>query len=92
MIKSFGDNATRDLFRQVKVRKQWRSFTRIARRKLDALHATHRLADLKGAGHSLEKPRGDRKGQYSIRINDQWRVCFRWRNGGAFDVEITDYH
>jgi proteic killer suppression protein len=92
MIKSFRNKVTRDLFRQVKVKKQWRSFTRIARRKLDAVHAATQLADLRGAGHRLEKLRGDRQGQHSIRINDQWRVCFRWRNGDAYDVEMTDDH
>lgn len=65
----------------------------IARRKLRMLHAAHELADLCiPPANRLELLKGDRAGQYSIRINDQWRVCFRWRNGNAYDVEIVDYH
>ncbi|MFX1764450.1 type II toxin-antitoxin system RelE/ParE family toxin [Paraburkholderia sp. A1RI-2L] len=65
----------------------------IARRKLRMLHAAHDLADLRiPPANRLELLKGDRAGQDSIRINDQWRVCFRWRNGNAYDVEIVDYH
>jgi len=65
----------------------------VARRKLEALDAAERLNDLRiPPSNRLEALRGDRKGQYSIRINDQWRVCFRWTSDGAVDVEIVDYH
>lgn len=61
--------------------------------KLLILHAAHRLDDLRvPPGNRLEALRGDRKGQWSIRINDQWRICFRWSEGRADDVEIVDYH
>ena len=64
-----------------------------ARRKLEALEAAERLDDLRvPPGNRLEVMSGDRKGQHSIRINDQWRICFRWTNTGPADVEIVDYH
>lgn len=66
---------------------------RNALRKLLILDAADRLEDLRiPPGNRLEKLAGDRKGQYSIRINDQWRICFRWHQGDAYDVEIVDYH
>ena len=66
---------------------------RVARRKLVQLDASEQLDDLRiPPENRLEKLRGDRAGYYSIRINDQWRICFRWRNGDAFDVAIVDYH
>ena len=66
---------------------------RIGKRKLIQVHHARSLGDLKAPpGNRLEPLRGDRCGQYSIRINDQWRVCFVWRDGDAFDVEIVDYH
>ena len=66
---------------------------RVALRKLLILHAASSLDDLKvPLGNRLEKLKGDRKRQYSIRINDRWRVCFRWKDGDAYDVEIVDYH
>jgi len=62
-------------------------------RKLVAVDAAEQLEDLRvPPGNRLEKLKGDRAGQHSIRINDQWRVCFRWRDGNAYDVEIVDYH
>jgi proteic killer suppression protein len=65
----------------------------VARRKLDLLNQAAALGDLRAPpNHRLEKLKGDREGQYSIRINDQWRVCFRWTESGAEDVEIVDYH
>jgi proteic killer suppression protein len=65
----------------------------VARRKLDAVNAAAALGDLKvPPGNRLEALKGARRGQYSIRINGQWRVCFRWRDGDAYDVEIVDYH
>jgi len=67
--------------------------TRVAQRKLMQLHAAHELRDLTiFPGNRLETLKGDRKGQHSIRINDQYRICFVWRDGEVFDVEITDYH
>ena len=63
------------------------------RRKLEMLETAKKLADLKiPPGNRLEALKGDRRGQHSIRINDQWRLCFRWQNGDAYDVEIVDYH
>jgi len=62
-------------------------------RKLEWLNAARDLADMRiPPGNRLEKLSGDREGQYSIRVNDQWRVCFEWRNGNAWCVEIVDYH
>ena len=66
---------------------------RVALRRLWQLDAADRLDDLRvPPGNRLEKLKGDRRGQYSIRINERWRICFRWHNGDAFDVEIVDYH
>ena len=91
MIKSFGDRDTKRLFDDIAVRR-FGAFERIARRKLLLLEAATRLDDLRvPPGNRLEALRGDRAGQHSIRINDQWRICFRWEEG-AYDVEIVDYH
>jgi proteic killer suppression protein len=97
VIASFRDKGTEDLFdgRDTKqARKAGPSdLVRVARRKLDQLNQAALLADLRAPPrNSLEKLRGERAGQYSIRINDQWRVCFRWADSGAEDVEIVDYH
>jgi len=65
----------------------------VARRKLEVLDAAEKLEDLRiPPSNRLEKLLGKREGQHSIRINDQWRICFRWREGNAYDVEIVDYH
>ena len=73
--------------------RRFRAIERAARRKLLYLHRARTLEDLKAPpGNRLELLRGDRKGQYSIRINDQWRICFAWRDGDVYDVEIVDYH
>ncbi|MGH9671198.1 MAG: type II toxin-antitoxin system RelE/ParE family toxin [Terriglobales bacterium] len=73
--------------------KRFRGFERVAQRKLQQLEAAVELRDLSSPpGNRLEALRGDRKGQHSIRINDQWRICFVWRDGDAYDVEIVDYH
>jgi proteic killer suppression protein len=73
--------------------KQFEAFERQAQRKLAALHAATSLNDLRAIpGNRLEKLKGDRQRQHSIRINDQWRVCFVWKDGNAHDVEIADYH
>lgn len=92
MIKSFRCNETEQLFHDRPVRR-FRQIERIARRKLMLLHGAGQLQDLRiPPGNRLEALRGKRAGQYSIRINDQWRICFRWEAGDAHDVEITDYH
>jgi toxin HigB-1 len=92
VIKSFKTQDTERLFNNERVR-QWQSIESGARRKLNMLHAAARLDDLKvPPGNRLHKLDGDREGQYSISINDQYRVCFEWREGDAYDVEITDYH
>ena len=92
MICSFGDKPTETLFRDEVVR-QFQSFARPAKRKLEAINAASRLEDLKvPPANRLEKLKGDLKAYYSIRINDQWRVCFRWIDGEAYDVRIVDYH
>ena len=92
MIKSFRDKETEQLFHDLLVRR-FGQIERIARRKLILLNSAVRLQDLRiPPGNRLEALRGDRSGQYSIRINDQWRICFRWEEGDAHDVEITDYH
>lgn len=92
MIRSFRDPNTERLFNDVAV-PRYGAIERVARRKLLYLHQARRLQDLRvPPGNRLEALKGDRKGQHSIRINDQWRVCFVWKNGDAFDVEIVDYH
>jgi proteic killer suppression protein len=92
MIRTFRCRDTQALFDDQDV-PRFQAFERIARRKLLYLHQAKRLDDLKvPPGNRLEALKGDRKGQHSIRINDQWRICFRWKDGDAFDVEIVDYH
>ncbi len=92
MIRSFASKATEQLFRDRDV-SRFRSFERVARRKLLLLHRSVSVEDLRvPPGNRLEALKGKRKGQYSIRINDQWRICFEWRDSDAFDVEIVDYH
>ena len=92
MIESFGSRDVERLFDDRDV-PRFRSFERVARRKLLLLHRAASLQDLRvPPGNRLEELKGDRKGQYSIRINDQWRICFRWEDDGAHDVEIVDYH
>ncbi len=93
MIKSFRDKRTSRLFSREYVSGLGRSVQRIAYRKLVQLDAATRLDDLRvPPGNRLESLKGKRKGQRSIRINDQWRICFRWRGGDAYEVEVTDYH
>jgi toxin HigB-1 len=92
MIRSFRDAKTEELFQDHDV-PRFRAIERVARRKLLYLHQAKRLDDLKvPPGNRLEALKGDRKGQHGIRINDQWRICFVWKNGEAFDVEIVEYH
>ena len=93
MIKSFADPDTERLFRREPVRRFPAELLRAMLRKLVVVDAAEHLDDLRvPPGNRLEKLRGDRTGQHSIRVNDQWRICFRWREGDAFDVEIVDYH
>lgn len=93
MIRSFADRDTERLFDREPVRRFSVSLQRTMLRKLVVLDAADALQDLfSPPGNRLEKLRGDRAGQHSIRVNDQWRICFRWRDGDAHDVEIVDYH
>jgi len=92
MIKSFKCTYTEELSKGHRVR-QFVNIAKVARRKLRQLEIANRLDDLRiPPGNHLEALKGDRSGQYSIRINDQWRVCFRWTDAGAENVEIVDYH
>lgn len=92
MIHSFNDKDTEALFQSVLV-PRFKNVERVARRKLLQLHAASELATLRiPPGNQLELLRGDRRGQHSIRINAQWRLCFVWREDGAYQVEIVDYH
>jgi len=93
MIRSFADKQTERVFNRERRTKLDRKLQRSALRKLLILHAAAALDDLRvPPGNRLEKLAGDREGQYSIRINDQWRICFRWSDGEVHDVEIVDYH
>ena len=96
MIRSFGDPATEDLYhgRQThRVRRFPQTMIPAALRKLDMIDAAHEWVDLRvPPGNRLEALSGDMEGFYSIRINDQWRIIFRWENAGAILVSITDYH
>jgi len=92
VIQGFGSKETEELFRY-HTSKRFRAFERVALRKLLQLHAATELRILASPpGNQLEALRGDRHGQHSIRINDQWRICFIWRDGHCYDVEIVDYH
>ena len=92
VIKSFRSANTEALFYD-RVVPRFRAIERAARRKLLYLGQARTLQDLLvPPGNRLEALKGDRKGQHSIRVNDQWRICFRWENGHAYDVEIVDYH
>jgi proteic killer suppression protein len=93
MIKSFGDSDTELLWSTGKSRRIPASIRKSALKKLVILHWATSLADLAvPGGNRLEPLGGNRKGQHSIRINDQFRICFRWQDGDAYDVEIVDYH
>jgi len=93
VIRSFRDSDTERLFKRERIRRLPPDIQRVALRKLVLLDAATSLADLRiPPANRLEKLVGNRLGQHRIRINDQWRICFRWSGGGAHDVEIVDYH
>jgi proteic killer suppression protein len=93
MIRSFADKETESLFATGRSRRLPPDILRRALSRLKYLHIAARPEDLREPlSNRLEALKGDRAGQWSIRINDQWRVCFRFENGDAFDVEIVDYH
>jgi proteic killer suppression protein len=93
MIKSFADRRTQELYLTGKAKRIPQDIASRAARKLEYVDLATRLDDLKvPPGNRLEALTGDRKGQHSIRVNDQWRICFRFSNGDAYDVEFCDYH
>ena len=93
MLRSFKDNETEKIFNRQRSRKLPQDIQQTALRKLRVLKNAKSVQDLHAPpGNRLEKLSGDRAGQSSIRINDQWRICFRWHQGDAYDVEICDYH
>jgi toxin HigB-1 len=93
MIRSFACRETERLFNDETSRRLPGGIQRVARRKLLLLNQARRVSDLRlPPGNRLEALRGDRAGQYSVRINDQYRLCFGWQRADAFDVEIVDYH
>ena len=93
MIESFGDKRTAAVFSGLKPKRFPPDLAQVARRKLRMIDVATGLGDLRSPpANRLEALRGDRAGQHSIRINDQWRVCFVWVDGNAHDVEIVDYH
>jgi len=93
VIRSFRDAETEKIFRRERSRRLPPEVQRRAHRKLLLIDAAESLEDLRVLpGNRLERLVGDRAGQHSIRVNDQWRICFRWQQGEAHEVEITDYH
>ena len=93
MIKSFADKETEKLFKRQFSRKLPQDIHRVARRKLAILDAVETLRDLRvPPSNRLEKLASERKGQYCIRVSDQWRICFRWKDQDVYEVEIIDYH
>jgi proteic killer suppression protein len=93
VIKSFADRDTEAVFTRHVARRLPTGIQRTARRKLIQLDRAQEVRDLRAPpGNRLEALKGDRAGQFSIRINDQWRICFVWRDGDAYHVEIVDYH
>jgi proteic killer suppression protein len=93
VIRSFRDRETEKVFERERSRRLPPDVQRRAHRKLLLVDAAEALDDLRvPPGNRLERLSGKRDGQYSIRVNDQWRICFRWARGDAYDVEITDYH
>lgn len=93
MIRNFKDKEAQKIFERQRSRKLPSDIQQVALRKLRMLNRAETLQDLKvPPANRLEALKGDRQGQYSIRINAQWRICFQWENGEALDVEIIDYH
>jgi toxin HigB-1 len=93
VLQSFADPDTEKVWRRERVTKFHPELQRIAQRKLFLLNAAASLADLRvPPGNRLEKLSGDREGRYSIRINGQWKICFRWSDSGPREISITDYH
>jgi proteic killer suppression protein len=93
MIRSFADRDTERLFARERSRRLAPELQRVAYRKLVLLHAAESIQDLRvPPGNRLEKLRGDREGQHSLRINERWRICLVWRDGDAYTVQIVDYH
>lgn len=93
MIRSFVDKATQRVWHEEYVRSLDKSLQRAVLGKLELLHAAADVEDLRiPPGNRLERLTGDRRGQYSIRVSAQWRLCFTWHEGGADDVELVDYH
>ncbi len=93
MIKDFADKATEQLWQRRRVRSMSAELQKQARRKLVMINSAENLQDLRSPpGNRLEALIGDRKGQHSVKINDQFRVCFRWQDGDSYEVEVTDYH
>ena len=93
MIRSFADRDSLRIFQRLQVKRLSMDLQRAAYRKLLIIDAAGSISDLRiPPGNRLEKLYGDREGQHSIRINEQWRICFNWRANDAFDVEICDYH
>ena len=92
MIRSFADEDTKQVFNHRHSR-QYAAFERVALRKLRQIHSVSTVEELRDPpGNLLERLRGDRESQWSLRINDQYRIRFRWRDGDAYEVEIVDYH
>lgn len=92
MIKSFQDKETKKIFNRYFSSKLPQNIQNMARKKLIILDAVTEIEDLRvPPGNRLETLKGNRKGQHSIRINDQWRICFNWKDGDSYNVEITDY-
>ncbi len=93
MIKSFRNAAAETAWQRRFIKGVPNTIMKAANRKLTQINSARSLNDLRAPpGNRLEALSGDRKGQHSVRINDQWRICFRWRGGNAYDVEIVDYH
>ncbi len=93
MIRTFADPETERVLGRERSRRLPPDLQRAAYKKLVLIHAAEVIQDLRlPPGNRLEKLGGDRAGQYSIRINDRWRICFAWRDGDAYEVEIVDYH
>ena len=93
MIRSFGSKDTERIWHEEYVKRVDRTVQRATLRKLELIHAAKDVEDLRvPTGNGLERLVGDRRGQHSIRVNAQWRLCFVWGEGGAEDVELVDYH